>query len=72
MKFIRILFAFIIYVLLLTILFLFKPPSLFNNDGKIKDTGFTDEDKSVLSLYIIIPILILVIYIILVKYGGGK
>ena len=72
MSLLRILFAFIIYIFILSIIFICKPSCLFNIDESIKDFGFSDENKSIISLYIMIPILILIIYIILIKYGNNR
>ena len=69
MYLLRILFAFIIYLFILALIFIFKPSFIFNIDDSIKDFGFSDDNKSILSLYIMTPILILIIYIILMKYG---
>lgn len=69
MKLIRIVFAFIIYVLILSTFMFLKPSFLFNEKGEIRETGFRVDKKSILSLYIIIPIIIIIIYILLVKFG---
>jgi hypothetical protein len=69
MKFLRIFFAIILYIFILSLFFLFKPSFIFDIKGNIKNIGFSDENKSVLSLYILIPIIILIIYIILSYYG---
>jgi hypothetical protein len=69
MKLIRIVFAFIIYVLILSTFMFLKPSFFFNKNGEIRETGFRVDKKSILSLYIIIPIIIIIIYILLVKFG---
>jgi hypothetical protein len=69
MKLIRIVFAFIIYLLILSILMFLKPNFLFNEKGEIRETGFRIDNKSIISLYIMIPIIIIIIYIILIKFG---
>lgn len=72
MRFLRILFAFILYFFIITLFYLFKPSLMFHNDGSLKDVGFTDQNKSILSLYIMIPVIILIIYIILEKFGNVR
>ena len=63
-KMIRILITFLVYIIILTLLYLFEPSLMFEKSGKLKTIGYTDENRSLFSIYLITPILILFIYII--------
>lgn len=68
MEILRGLLALGIYILIIAILFLVKPDAMFNReDGSIKSVGFSDEGKSLLSLYIVAPLIALFIYIITIS-----
>lgn len=55
----------LIYITLLLLLFLIKPSLLFDDNGNIKNFGFeSNNNKSLLSIEILIPILAIVSYII--------
>lgn len=55
----------LIYITLLLLLFLIKPSLLFDENGNIKNFGFeSNNNKSLLSIEILIPILAIVSYII--------
>jgi hypothetical protein len=55
----------LIYITLLLLLFLIKPSLLFDENGNIKNFGFeSNNNKSLLSIEILIPILAIISYII--------
>ena len=55
----------LIYITLLLLLFLIKPSLLFDDNGNIKNFGFeSNNNKSLLSIEILIPILAIISYII--------
>jgi hypothetical protein len=61
---IRILITFLLYIIILTVLYLFEPSLMFEDSGKLKTIGYMDENRSLFSIYLITPILIILIYII--------
>jgi hypothetical protein len=61
---IRILITFLLYIIILTLLYLFEPSLMFEESGKLKTIGYADENRSLFSIYLITPILIILIYII--------
>jgi hypothetical protein len=61
---IRILITFLLYIIILTVLYLFEPSLMFEESGKLKTIGYMDENRSLFSIYLITPILIILIYII--------
>jgi hypothetical protein len=63
-KMLRILITLLVYIVILSILYLFEPSLMFDESGKLKTIGYVDENKSLFSLYLLSPILILFIYII--------
>jgi hypothetical protein len=60
----RILLTLLIFIVVLSVLYLFKPSLMFDEYGKLKTIGYVDENKSLFSLYLLTPILVLFIYII--------
>ncbi len=60
----RILVTLFIYVIILAVLYLFKPNIMFDNNHQLKTIGFSDENKSLFSIYYLTPIIIILIYII--------
>jgi len=55
----------LIYITLLLLLFLIKPSLLFDDNGNIKNFGFeSNNNKSLLSIEILIPIIAIISYII--------
>lgn len=60
----RILLVLSLYILVLAIVYLWKPSIFFNEQNDLKDVGFTDEGRSIVSLYYITPIIVLFLYII--------
>lgn len=60
----RILVTLFIYVIILAVLYLFKPNAMFDNNHQLKTIGFSDENKSLFSIYYLTPIIIILIYII--------
>ena len=60
----RILVTLFIYVIILAILYLLKPNIMFDNTNNLKTIGFSDENKSLFSIYYLTPIIIILIYII--------
>ena len=60
----RILITLLIYIVILSILYLFEPAFMFEDTGKLKTIGYADENRSLFSVYLLTPILILFIYII--------
>ena len=67
MEILRGFLALSVYVLIIALLFLFKPELMFHQDGSLKDVGFSDEGKSLLSLYVVAPLIALFIYIITIS-----
>lgn len=65
MNILRILIALFIYLLFVLIIYLYKPSAMFDENGNIKGVGFSDNNESILSLYIVSPILCMVFYIII-------
>ena len=63
-KMLRILITLLIYIVILSILYLFEPSLMFEETGKLKTIGYMDENRSLFSIYLLTPILILFIYII--------
>ena len=63
-KMLRILITLLIYIVILSILYLFEPSLMFEETGKLKTIGYMDENRSLFSVYLLTPILILFIYII--------
>ncbi len=63
-KMLRILITLLIYIVILSILYLFEPSLMFEETGKLKTIGYADENRSLFSIYLLTPILILFIYII--------
>ncbi len=61
----RILVTLFIYVIILAILYLLKPNIMFDNTNNLKTIGFSDENKSLFSIYYLTPIIIILIYIII-------
>lgn len=61
---IRILITLLLYIIILTILYLFEPSLMFEESGKLKTIGYVDENRSLFSIYLLTPILIIFIYII--------
>ena len=64
MEILRGFLALSIYILIIAILFIVKPELMFNQDGSIKNVGFSEDGKSLLSLYIVAPLIALFIYIL--------
>lgn len=64
----RIAFVYIIYVVIIGILFVLRPSALFDEDGNIRQLGFIDEGGSMLSLYVILPVLAITIYIVFLAW----
>jgi len=62
---IRILIVILIYLIILSILYLTKPSMMFDNKGYLKDIGYIDQGKSLFSIYLITPILVIILYIII-------
>lgn len=60
----RILVTLFIYVIILAILYLFKPTIMFDENSQLKTIGYSDENKSLFSIYYLTPIVIILIYII--------
>lgn len=60
----RILVTLFIYVIILAILYLLKPTIMFDENNKLKTIGYSDENKSLFSIYYLTPIVIILIYII--------
>jgi hypothetical protein len=60
----RILLTLLIFIVILSVLYLFEPSLMFDEYGKLKTIGYVDENKSLFSLYLLTPILVLFIYII--------
>lgn len=60
----RILVTLFIYLIILAIIYFFKPNIMFDNNNQLKTIGFSDENKSLFSIYYLTPILIIFIYII--------
>ena len=60
----RILVTLFIYVIILAILYLFKPTIMFDENNQLKTIGYSDENKSLFSIYYLTPIVIILIYII--------
>jgi hypothetical protein len=60
-------YAIIVNVVIIMILFMSKPSFLFDINGKKKEFGFSEDGKSILSLYIIIPLISIVNYIIVLS-----
>lgn len=55
----------VIYVILLLLIFLLKPSMMFNEKGEIKHFGYNNDNQtSLLSIELIIPILIVISYIL--------
>lgn len=42
-----------------------KPSIMFDKNGDVKDVGFTDDNRSLLSLYLVAPILAVFVYMIM-------
>lgn len=61
---IRILITLLLYIIILTILYLVEPSLMFEESGKLKTIGYADENRSLFSIYLLTPILIIFIYII--------
>jgi hypothetical protein len=61
--FLRILTVICLYILTIAIIYLIKP-SIFFDNNKLKDIGFIHDNKSIISLYYISPIIVIFIYII--------
>lgn len=61
--FLRILTVIFLYILTIAIIYLIKP-SIFFNNNKLKDIGFIHDNKSIISLYYISPIIVIFLYII--------
>lgn len=65
MMFLRILLGVCVYILIICVLFIMKPSIMFDINGDVKDVGFTDENRSLLSLYIVAPILAVFVYMVM-------
>lgn len=63
--FLRILLGICVYILIICILFIMKPSIMFDKNGDVKDVGFTDDNRSLLSLYLVAPILAVFVYMIM-------
>tara|TARA_B000000475_G_C16004433_1_gene450299 strand:- start:1288 stop:1512 length:225 start_codon:yes stop_codon:yes gene_type:complete len=61
--FLRILTVICLYILTIAIIYLIKP-SIFFDNNKLKDIGFIHDNKSIISLYYISPIIVIFLYII--------
>lgn len=64
----RIVFVYIIYLVVVGALFWLRPSMMFDRDGNIKSVGFIDEDGSLLSLYIVLPIVAIFLYIVFLAW----
>lgn len=64
----RITFVFILYVIIVGLLFILKPAMMFEDNGRIKQVGFSRDNRSLLSLYIVLPILAIILYIIFLAW----
>ena len=62
-EFLRILTVICLYILTIAIIYLIKP-SIFFDNNKLKDIGFIHDNKSIISLYYISPIIVIFLYII--------
>ena len=58
--FLRILTVIFLYILIIAIIYLIKP-SIFFDNNKLKDIGFINDNKSIISLYYISPIIVIFI-----------
>jgi|MDSW01.1.fsa_nt_gb uncharacterized membrane protein len=57
----------LIYIILILLIFLNKPSIMFDHNGNIKHFGYSNDNdmlKSLLSIEIVIPILVILSYII--------
>lgn len=66
MEILRGFLALSIYVIIIAILFILKPEAMFTREGKIKGVGFASNNGSLLSLYIVGPLIALFIYIVVI------
>lgn len=53
-----------IYVIIVAIIYILEPDMMFDIDGSLRDIGFTEDNKSILSLYIVAPVLAILLYIV--------
>jgi hypothetical protein len=54
------------FITILLIIYLVKPSLMFNKDGTIKEFGYTEE-KSIITIFIAIPIIAILCYIIVLS-----
>lgn len=64
MEILRSFLALSVYIIVIAMLFILKPDAMFRSDGSIKEVGFTTDNRSLLSLYVVAPLIALFIYII--------
>ena len=60
---VRILIVILLYLIILSLIYLIKPSMMFDDNGYLKGIGYIDEGKSLFPIYYITPILVLFIYI---------
>lgn len=59
----RLLIAIVLYILIVAIILLTKPPIMFNANGDIKKWGIErDEDTSIFSPMIVFPLIAIICY----------
>jgi hypothetical protein len=56
----------ILFITILLLIWLLQPSLMFNKDGTIKNFGHTD-DKSLITIFIAIPIIAMVSYILVLS-----
>jgi hypothetical protein len=64
--FLRKIATIIFFITILLLIYFLKPSLMFSKDGTIKNFGYTD-DTSVITIYIAIPIIAIICYIIVLS-----
>ena len=63
-------YAMLLNVVIIMFIFRIKPSFLFNEIGDIKEFGYIEDNKSILSVYIFFPIIAILIYILVLVFDA--
>jgi hypothetical protein len=63
-------YAMLLNVVIIMLVFRIKPSFLFNELGDIKEFGYIEDNKSILSVYIFFPIISIFLYILVLAFDA--
>lgn len=65
--FLRKIITIILFIAILLLIYMLKPSLMFNNDGTIKNFGY-NEEESMITIFVVIPIIALLCYIVVLSF----